>query len=99
LVISLSLWEGIKREHERLRKRCDEGIQHSAAEFDRGAHKLGTLFLWTVKTMKARTWKKQDAWGINDQLTSIWPGDLQHPFLERMKMTGMFAYLTGRASA
>jgi hypothetical protein len=75
------------------------GFQHSRAEFDGGAYELGTLSLWAVKTMEARTWKKQDARCINDHLTSIWPGDLQSSFLEHMKMSGMFAFLIPGASA
>jgi hypothetical protein len=43
--------------------------------------------------------EKQDAWGINYYLTSVWPGDLQSSFLEHMMMTGIFDYLIPSASA
>ena len=43
--------------------------------------------------------KKQDARCINDDVTSIWLGDLQSSSLEHMKMSGMFAFLIPRASA
>jgi hypothetical protein len=82
-------WEGIQREHERLWKRSDEGIQHAGAKFDGRAHELRSLLLWAVKTMEARTWKKQDARRINDDLTRIWPRDLQLSFPEYMEMPGM----------
>lgn len=75
------------------------GIHHSRAEFDRGAYELGALVLRAVKTMEVRTWKKQDARCINDDLTSTWPGDLQSSFLEHMKKSGMFAFLISGASA
>jgi len=48
--------------------------------------------------MEARTWKKQDAWCINDNLTSIWPDDLQSSFLEHMKICGMFALIRGASA-
>jgi hypothetical protein len=43
--------------------------------------------------MEARTWKEQGARRINNQLTRIWPGELQLSFPENMKMPGMFTYL------
>jgi hypothetical protein len=42
--------------------------------------------------------EKQDARSIDDDQTSIWPGDLQSSFLEGMKICGMFALICGASA-
>jgi len=89
----------INPKHEWLRKRRNEWIQHSGAEFDRGTYEFSAVSLWAVKPMNARTGKEQDSWSIDDQLTNSRPADLQSSSLQNMEMTRVFTFLIHRTSA